>query len=93
VVARKAGRGLWGHCRKGSVPLRATRGVSTGPVNATIRTVAGSASASCNPNYTPCVPNSASDLNCPDVGHPVTVVGSDPYNLDSDGDGSGCESY
>ena len=93
VAARKAGRGLWGHCRKGSVPLRATRGVSTGTVNATRRTVAGGASASCNPNYTPCVPNSASDLNCPDVGHPVTVVGSDPYNLDSDGDGSGCESY
>jgi hypothetical protein len=92
VAARKAGRGLWGHCRKGSVPLRATRGVSTGPVNATRRTVAGGASASCNPNYTPCVPNSASDLNCPDVGHPVTVVGSDPYNLDGDGDGSGCES-
>jgi hypothetical protein len=92
VVARKAGRGLWGHCRKGSVPLRATRGVSTGPVNATRRTVAGGASASCNPNYTPCVPNSASDLNCPDVGHPVKVVGSDPYNLDGDGDGSGCES-
>ena len=93
VAARKAGRGLWGHCRKGSVPLRATRGVSTGTVNATRRTVAGGASASCNPNYTPCVPNSASDLNCPDVGHPVTVVDSDPYNLDSDGDGSGCESY
>ena len=93
VAARKAGRGLWGHCRKGSVPLRATRGVSTGTVNATRRTVAGGASASCNPNYTPCVPNSASDLNCPDVGHPVTVVGSDPYNLDGDGDGFGCESY
>ena len=56
VAARKAGRGLWGHCRKGSVPLRATRGVSTGTVNATRRTVAGGASASCNPNYTPCVP-------------------------------------
>ena len=93
VAARKAGRGLWGHCRKGSVPLRATRGVSTGTVNATRRTIAGGASASCNPNYTPCVPNSASDLDCPDVGHPVKVVGSDPYNLDGDGDGSGCESY
>jgi endonuclease YncB( thermonuclease family) len=93
VVARKAGRGLWGHCRKGSVPLRATRGVSTGPVNVPRQTVAGGASSNCNPNYTPCVPNSAADLNCPDVGHPVKVVGSDPYNLDSDGDGYGCESY
>jgi micrococcal nuclease len=93
VAARKAGRGLWSRCRKGSVPLRATRGVSTGPVNAPRTFVAGRASSNCNPNYTPCVPNSASDLNCADVGHSVKVVGSDPYNLDGDGDGSGCESY
>jgi endonuclease YncB( thermonuclease family) len=93
VVARRAGKGLWGHCRKGSVPLRATRGVSTGPVNAPRHTVAGGTSANCNPNYTPCVPNSKDDLNCPEVGHPVKVVGSDPYNLDADGDGFGCESY
>jgi endonuclease YncB( thermonuclease family) len=93
VVARKAGRGLWGHCRKGAVPLRATRGVSTGPVNAPKTSVAGGSSPNCNPNYTPCVPNSKDDLNCPDVGHPVKVVGSDPYNLDGDGNGYGCESY
>jgi endonuclease YncB( thermonuclease family) len=93
VAARKAGRGLWGHCRKGSVPLRVARGVSTGPVNAPKQIVAGGSSPNCNPNYTPCVPNSKDDLNCPDVGHPVKVVGSDPYNLDSDGDGFGCESY
>jgi endonuclease YncB( thermonuclease family) len=93
VVARNAGRGLWGHCRKGAVPLRPTRGVSTGPVNAPRKTVAGKSSPNCNPNYTPCVPNSKDDLNCADVGHPVKVIGSDPYNLDSDGDGFGCESY
>ena len=46
VAARKAGKGLWGQCRGGSVPLRPTRGVSTGPVRAT-RT----SSARCNPNY------------------------------------------
>jgi endonuclease YncB( thermonuclease family) len=93
VVARKAGSGLWGHCRKGAVPLRATRGVSTGPVNAPKTSVAGGSSPNCNPNYTPCVPNSKDDLNCPDVGHAVKVVGSDPYNLDGDGNGYGCESY
>jgi endonuclease YncB( thermonuclease family) len=93
VVARRAGKGLWGQCRAGSVPLRATRGVSTGTVNATRKTVAGGSSAGCNPNYTPCVPNSPSDLNCTDVGHSVKVVGSDPYNLDGDGDGYGCESF
>jgi endonuclease YncB( thermonuclease family) len=92
VAARKAGRGLWGHCRKGAVPLRPTRGVSTGPVNAAPLGLVAKAGSGCNPNYTPCVPNSATDLNCSDVGHPVKVVGSDPYNLDGDGDGSGCES-
>ena len=93
VAARNAGRGLWGHCRKGAVPLRPTRGVSTGPVNAAPRGPVAPPGKGCNPNYTPCVPNSATDLNCADVGHPVKVIGSDPYNLDSDGDGSGCESY
>ena len=43
VAARKAGKGLWGHCRKGAVPLRATRGVATGPVHAPRKTVAGGA--------------------------------------------------
>jgi hypothetical protein len=62
-------------------------------VNATRKTVAGGSPPACNPNYTPCVPNSPSDLDCADVGHPVKVVGSDPYNLDGDGDGYGCESY
>jgi micrococcal nuclease len=88
VAARKAGRGLWGHCRHGSVPLRPTRGVSTGPVRAT-RT----SSSRCNPNYTPCVPNSARDLNCPDIGHRVKVIGADVYDVDRDGNGYGCESY
>lgn len=32
------------------------------------------------------------DLDCPDVGHPVSVPGADPHRLDGDGDGVGCES-
>jgi hypothetical protein len=39
------------------------------------------------------VPNSASDLDCADIGHSVQVIGSDPYGLDREGDGIGCESY
>ena len=31
------------------------------------------------------------DLDCPDVGHPVSVPGADPHRLDRDGDGVGCE--
>lgn len=32
------------------------------------------------------------DLDCPDVGHPVSVPGADPHRLDADNDGVGCES-
>jgi hypothetical protein len=31
------------------------------------------------------------DLDCPEVGHPVSVPGADPHRLDSDNDGVGCE--
>ncbi len=47
----------------------------------------------CNPNYTPCIPNSSYDLDCGDIRTRVQVIGSDPYRLDGDGDGIGCESY
>jgi hypothetical protein len=53
----------------------------------------------CDPNYDPCVPI-ASDVDClggsgngPEyVAGPVTVIGSDVYNLDGNNDGVGCES-
>jgi endonuclease YncB( thermonuclease family) len=48
----------------------------------------------CHPSYTPCLPV-VDDLDCADVRAlgkaPVRVVGSDPYRLDGDGDGYGCE--
>ena len=55
-------------------------------------------SQSCDPNYTPCVPV-ASDVDCEGgsgngpayVRGPVTVIGTDIYGLDRDGDGIGCE--
>jgi hypothetical protein len=54
--------------------------------------------SNCNPNYSGCVPND-SDVDCAGgsgngpsyVSGPVTVIGSDPYGLDNDGDGIGCE--
>lgn len=55
--------------------------------------------SNCDPNYTgACVPI-ASDVDCSSgngngpayVVGPVTVVGSDIYDLDRDGDGVGCE--
>jgi len=50
--------------------------------------------SSCHPSYSPCLPI-VSDLDCSDVRAmgkaPVQVIGSDPYRLDGDGDGYGCE--
>jgi beta-lactam-binding protein with PASTA domain len=51
----------------------------------------------CTPGYSPCLPP-ASDYDCaggsgdgPKYTGRVTVRGSDPYGLDADGDGVGCE--
>lgn len=50
-------------------------------------------SSKCDPNYTPCIPNVSYDLNCPDVGKKVRVIGTDHHRLDRDKDGYACESY
>jgi len=47
----------------------------------------------CEPGYTPCLPI-VSDLDCGDIDDslkPIHVTGSDPYRLDGDGDGFGCD--
>ena len=57
------------------------------------------AAGDCTPGYSPCLP-SASDYDCAGgsgngpkyVSGPVRVTGSDPYDLDRDGDGTGCDS-
>lgn len=38
-----------------------------------------------------CVPPYPPDVDCPDIGQPVRVVGDDPHGLDRDGDGRACE--
>jgi hypothetical protein len=48
----------------------------------------------CAPGYSPCLPL-ASDLDCDQIAEstrPVRVFGEDPYRLDRDRDGVGCES-
>jgi micrococcal nuclease len=49
---------------------------------------------SCHPSYSPCLPI-VGDLDCADIRAmgvaPVRVLGSDPYRLDGDDDGYGCE--
>ncbi|TAP44615.1 hypothetical protein EYS21_08960 [Arthrobacter sp. S39] len=68
-------------------------------VPAPVQPAAPAAPSGCDPNYAgACVPV-ASDVDCAEgsgngpayVRGPVTVVGSDIYGLDRDGDGLGCE--
>ena len=58
------------------------------------RPSAGSApSAACAPGYRPCLPVKG-DLDCGQIRaarKPVRVTGTDPYDLDRDRDGIGCE--
>ena len=52
------------------------------------------ASSSCDPNYSGgSVPNVSYDLNCPDIGFMVRIIGTDKHHFDGDKDGYGCESY
>ena len=56
-------------------------------------------SGDCTPGYDPCIPSGGGDVDCAGNGSngpryvsgPVHVTGSDPYGLDSDNDGIGCE--
>jgi endonuclease YncB( thermonuclease family) len=51
-------------------------------------------SGGCHPNYSKCLPI-VGDLDCADIRAmgkaPVQVIGADPYRLDGDNDGLGCE--
>lgn len=54
----------------------------------------GGGSGGCEPGYSPCLPRVA-DLNCSEIPadkKPVRVTGSDPYHLDADHNGIGCQS-
>jgi hypothetical protein len=50
------------------------------------------ADANCHASYKPCLPR-LRDLDCPEIGHRVTVVDTDAYRLDADRDGTGCDRY
>jgi hypothetical protein len=61
------------------------------PPPTTTTTTTSEPAANCESGYDPCVPPYPPDLDCADVGGPITVSGSDPHGFDADGDGSGCE--
>lgn len=76
---------------RATAPPPTTQAPPPPPPSATQPTTPG---GSCEPGYSPCLPVT-SDLNCGDISNslkPIHVTGSDPYRLDSDGNGLGCES-
>jgi endonuclease YncB( thermonuclease family) len=55
---------------------------------------APAANSQCQAGYSPCLPI-VGDLDCGEISSslkPIRVTGSDPYRLDADGDGYGCDS-
>ena len=90
VAAKSAHRGLWGACRATQLrPDAAVDAIRAGPPSG-----GGASSGGCEAGYSPCLPI-VGDLDCgdiPDSKKPIHVTGSDPYNLDGNGDGLGCTS-
>jgi endonuclease YncB( thermonuclease family) len=82
--------GVWNQCGGFGIALATQTPVPTEPPPPT-QAPAMNLGGSCDPNYTPCVPNVPGDLNCPNIGYPVQVIGYDRYGLDRDHDGRGCE--
>ncbi|MGH3112745.1 MAG: thermonuclease family protein [Gaiellaceae bacterium] len=90
--ARERKLGAWGACR---ATLDPSSGFQTRPKGSGGNgAVDLSGSGECMDGYSPCLPVTG-DLDCADVQAlgkaPVRVTGSDPYRLDGDDDGSGCD--
>jgi len=64
------------------------------PAPAPVPTPTPPPATNCHPSYSPCLPI-VGDLDCADIRAmgvaPVRVLSSDPYRLDGDNDGLGCE--
>lgn len=97
--AREAGRGLWapGVCVEESSQngsMADDGSMSNRDTSDPEDTDLAPGGDGCHPAYDPCL-EIVGDLNCGDIRQAVTVkqIGVDPYGLDRDDDGVGCESY
>jgi endonuclease YncB( thermonuclease family) len=89
--ARHARIGLWRACP--GTRLEPDAAVSTGDAGAPAgggSAAAGASGSGCTPGYSPCLPV-RDDWDCGELSRAYRVTGSDPYRLDGDGDGYGCE--
>ena len=92
--ARAKKIGLWGKCP--GAKLDPTRSLASGETAKPTPSANATTSSQCDPNYDPCIPLSAYDLDCPDIYNlglsRIRVIGKDVHRLDKDKDGIACES-
>lgn len=89
--ARTTGQGIWGPPCFGNVEGTTTPPPPPAQPPAPNPVSEPEPASSCETGYDPCVPPFPPDLDCADVDGPIAVTGSDPHNLDGDGDGVACE--
>ena len=91
--AKKDKVGLWGKCP--GTKLDPYKSLSTGKSGVASANPRPSDSSQCDPNYSPCIPISATDLNCPNLYalgiSSIKVIGTDIHKFDRDRDGIACE--
>lgn len=95
AAAKRERTGLWGACGNDEVQGVAAPTAAAAPAPA-------APAGDCHPDYATCIPvkgdgsgrGEANDLDCGDIDGAVTLraAGVDPYRLDADGDGTGCDS-
>ncbi len=93
VAAREQGLGLWSACGGTDAPAAASAPAPASAPAAPAPVPFAAPAGDCDVNYAgACVPVSAVDLDCADVGaRRFQVVGADPHGFDGDGDGVACE--
>ncbi|MQA85193.1 MAG: hypothetical protein GEV03_11365 [Streptosporangiales bacterium] len=90
--AQQAGKGLWGSCDHFGAPVEPPKPPAPpAPDPDPAIPDKPKSDRNCAPGYSPCVPPYPPDKDCQDVLGPVIVTGSDPHDLDRDGDGIACE--
>jgi endonuclease YncB( thermonuclease family) len=91
--AKKNKVGLWGKCP--DAKLDPYKLLSSGKSGAASASPKASNTSQCDPNYSPCIPISVADLNCPDLYargiSSIRVIGVDVHEFDRDRDGIACE--
>lgn len=92
--------GMWLNVRHGRAPRLLTAAAAFG-TGLAVAVGAGTVvraqepwllQSTCAVGYAPCLPV-VDDLDCSEIRELVTVRGDDPYRLDRNGDGIGCESF